>query len=180
MILFSFSSEGGFVFLGFWKKWQNIISMAQRREAREAVLQALYASEVGKGQWTQIIKSIIKPKFSSDNETFKFAERLFLKIVNNQDEIDDVIRAHIKNWRIERLTTVDRLVLRMAITEFLYFEQIPTKVTINEAIEVAKKFSTKKSGNFVNGILDSALEQLKEDGRIEKKGRGLIETSLNS
>ncbi|WP_138429588.1 transcription antitermination factor NusB [Fodinibius saliphilus] len=154
--------------------------MAQRREAREAVLQALYASDVGKGQWTQIIKSVIKPKVSGDTDTFKFAERLFLKIVNNLDEIDEIISEHINNWRIERLTTIDRLVLRMAITEFLYFEQIPTKVSMNEAIEVAKKYSTKKSGNFVNGILDSALNQLNKDGRIEKKGRGLIETSLNS
>lgn len=154
--------------------------MAQRREAREAVLQALYASEVGKGKWSEITKAVIKPRISDDKETFKFAERLFLKIVNNQDTVDDIIRAHIKNWRIERLTTIDRLLLRMAIAEFLYFEQIPTKVTINEAIEIAKKYSTKKSGNFVNGILDSALEQLKEEDRIEKKGRGLIETSLNS
>lgn len=154
--------------------------MAQRREAREAVLQALYASEVGKGEWTHIIKAVIKPRFRKDTDTFKFAERLFLKIVNNEEEVDEVIQNHIKNWRIERLNTVDKLVLRIAITEFLYFEEIPTKVSINEAIEVAKKFSTKKSGDFVNGILDSALEQLKEDGRIEKKGRGLIETSLNS
>jgi len=154
--------------------------MAQRREAREAVLQALYANEIGKGQWTQIIKSVIKPKFRDDKDIFTFAERLFLKVVNNQDEIDDVIKEHINNWRIERLTTIDRLVLRMAIAEFIYFEQILTKVTMNEAIEVVKKFSTKKSGNFVNGILDSALSQLKDDGRIEKKGRGLIETSLNS
>lgn len=154
--------------------------MAQRREGREAVLQALYASEVGKGKWSEITKSVIKPRLSKDKEIFKFAERLFLKIVNNQDEVDDVIQAHIKNWRIDRLNTIDRLLMRMAITEFLYFEQIPTKVTINEAIEIAKKFSTQKSGNFINGILDSALEQLQEEGRIEKKGRGLIETSLNS
>lgn len=160
--------------------------MAQRREAREAVLQALYANEIGQGKWTQIINTTIKSRFTDDEgklvdeDIFKFAERLFLKIVNNQDEVDDVIREHINNWRIERLNTLDRLLLRMAIIEFLYFEKIPTKVTMNEAIEVAKKFSTKKSGNFINGILDSALEQLQEDGRIDKKGRGLIETSLNS
>lgn len=160
--------------------------MAKRREAREAVLQALYANEIGKGKWTQIIRTTIKSTFLNDEgklvdkETFKFAERLFLKIVNNQDEIDDVIRNHINNWRIERLTTIDKLLLRMAITEFLYFDKIPTKVTMNEAIEVAKKFSTKKSGNFINGILDSALQQLNEDGRIDKSGRGLIGTSLNS
>lgn len=153
--------------------------MAQRREAREAVLQALYANELGRGKWSEIVQSVIKPRLSDDKEIFKFAERLFLKIVNNQETVDEIIRAHINNWRIDRLTTIDRLLLRMAITEFLFFEQIPTKVTINEAIEIAKKFSTKKSGNFVNGILDSALNQLQEDNRIEKKGRGLIETSSN-
>ncbi|NIT57376.1 MAG: transcription antitermination factor NusB [Aliifodinibius sp.] len=154
--------------------------MAQRREAREAVLQALYANEIGKGKWEDIIKSVIKPRLSNDTEIFKFAERLFLKIVNNQDEIDEIIQQHLNNWRLGRLNTIDRQLLRIAIAEFLYYEQIPTKVSINEAIEVAKKYSTKKSGNFINGILDSALEQLNEDGRINKKGRGLIESSLNS
>lgn len=154
--------------------------MAQRREAREAVLQALYANELGQGKWSNIVKTIIKPRVGDDKEIFKFADHLFLKIVNNQDEVDEIIKKHIKNWRIDRLNTVDRLVLRMAITEFLFFDQIPTKVTMNEAIEVAKRFSTQKSGNFVNGILDSALDQLKAEGRIDKKGRGLIEKSLNS
>lgn len=154
--------------------------MAQRREAREAVLQALYANEIGKDEWAHIIKTVIKSQFRDDKETFKFAERLFLKVVNRQDVLDDVIQAHIKNWRIDRLTAVDRLILRLAIAEFLFFDDIPTKVTINEAIEIAKKYSTKKSGNFVNGILDSALEQLQEEDRIQKKGRGLIESSLNS
>ncbi len=154
--------------------------MAQRREAREAVLQALYANEIGKGKWEDIIKLVIKPRLSNDTEIFKFAERLFLKIVNNQDEIDEIIQQHLNNWRLGRLNAIDRLLLRIAIAEFLYYEQIPTKVSINEAIEVAKKYSTKKSGNFINGILDSALEQLNEDGRINKKGRGLIESSLNS
>lgn len=151
--------------------------MAQRREARKAVLQALYANEIGEGQWTQIIRSVIKPKISN-SDTFTFAEKLFLKVVNNQETIDEVIESHINNWRIERLNKIDLMVLRLAIAEFLFFDQIPTKVTINEAIEVAKKFSTQKSGNFINGILDSALKQLQDDDRIQKKGRGRIETSL--
>jgi N utilization substance protein B len=154
--------------------------MAQRREAREVVLQALYANEIGKGKWEDIIKTVIKPRLSNDTEVFKFAERLFLKIVNNQDEIDEIIQEHLNNWRLERLNAIDRLLLRIAIAEFLFYEQIPTKVSINEAIEIAKKYSTKKSGNFINGILDSSLEQLQEDGRINKKGRGLIESSFKS
>ena len=154
--------------------------MAQRREAREVALQALYADEMGKGQWSHITKTVIKPKLRNDHEAFTFAERLFLKVVNNQESVDELISAHIKNWRIERLTVIDKLILRLAITEFLFFQQIPIKVTMNEAIEVAKRFSTKSSGNFVNGILDSVLAQLKEEGRIDKKGRGLIESSFNS
>ncbi len=162
------------------QKRQEISTMAQRREAREAVLQALYANEIGEGKWTNIVKAVIKPRLADDKNTFKFAERLFLKVVNNQETVDEVMQAHLNNWRVDRLMTIDRQLLRMAITEFLFFDQIPTKVTINEAIEISKKFSTKKSGNFINGILDSALEQLQKDGRIEKKGRGRIETSLNS
>ncbi len=153
--------------------------MSQRRKARKAVLQALYANAIGKGKWTHITNSVLKPRLKEDKDNFKFAERLFLKIVNNSETVDEIIQKHIDNWNIERLNIIDRLILELAITEFLFFEEIPPKVTINEAIEIAKKFSTKQSGNFVNGILDSALEQLQKDGRINKKGRGLIETSLN-
>ena len=154
--------------------------MAQRRDAREVVLQALYANEIGKGKWEDVIKSVIKPRLSNDTETFKFAEQLFLKIVNNGEQIDEIIQKHLNNWRLGRLNVIDRLLLRIAIAEFLYYEQIPTKVSMNEAIEIAKKYSTKKSGNFINGILDSALQQLNSDGRINKKGRGLIESSFKS
>lgn len=153
--------------------------MAQRREIREVVLQALYAEEVSGNDWEDILKTVVKARLKSDKEEYKFAETLFLRTLNNQEELDAIIRRHINNWRIERLTILDKLVLRMALCEFLWFEEIPTKVTINEAIEIAKEYSTNKSGRFVNGILDAALEALKEEGRIEKKGRGLIETSLN-
>ncbi len=153
--------------------------MALRREIREIVLQALYAEEVGKDTWENILNSFIKNKVSADKDAYKFAERLFLKTLNNEGEIDEVIKSHTQNWDFNRLNTVDKQILRIALCEFLYFEQIPTKVTINEALEIAKKFSTAKSSNFVNGILDAALEQLNEEGRIEKKGRGLIQSSIN-
>lgn len=150
--------------------------MAQRREVREGVLQALYAEYYNDGEWKQIIDTILKPKLKGE-ESIKFAERLFLKTARNKDELDSIIQDHIRNWKIERLAIIDRLILRLAICEFLYFEEIPTKVTINEAIEIAKKYSTRKSGQFVNGILDAALEHLKKEGKIEKKGRGLMESS---
>jgi len=153
--------------------------MAQRREIRESVLQALYSEEVGKNDWESILNSFLKPKLQSEKEEYKFAENLFLRTLNNLEEIDSVIMKHIKNWKIERLNVMDKIIIRIALCEFMFFEEIPTKVTINEAIEIAKNFSTAKSGNFINGILDAALEDLKMEGKIEKSGRGLIESSMN-
>ena len=153
--------------------------MAHRREIREAVLQALYSEEVGKNDWEEILNSFLKPKLKSNKDEYKFAEKLFLKTLNNSEEIDEVIEKHINNWKIERLNVMDKIIIRMAICEFLFFEQIPTKVTINEAIEIGKRFSTSKSGNFINGILDASLSDLKKQDRVEKKGRGLIESSIN-
>lgn len=154
--------------------------MAQRREAREAALKALYAEEVGKTDVEQILANIVKPAFKKGDGALKFAESLFLRVLKNQEELDEVISTHIVNWNIERLAIIDKLILRLALCEFLFFEEIPTKVTMNEAIELAKRFSTQKSGRFVNGILDSALEALSESGRIEKSGRGLLESNPNS
>ncbi|HKL17825.1 MAG TPA: transcription antitermination factor NusB [Halalkalibaculum sp.] len=153
--------------------------MTHRREIRETVLKALYAEELSRDTWEHILKEIIKPRLESEKDAYKFAENLFLRTLNHQDEIDEIIQNHIKNWKIERLTTIDKLILRIALCEFLYFDQIPTKVTINEALEIAKKYSTSKSSNFVNGILDAALEELRSADRINKKGRGLIESSIN-
>ncbi|MDX1636709.1 MAG: transcription antitermination factor NusB [Balneolaceae bacterium] len=153
--------------------------MSNRRAIRESVLQALYAEELTNDSWEHILDSQIKSKFSSDADSRSFAEKLLLKTLKNREEIDTIIQKHIKNWDMGRLNLVDKQILRLALCEFLFFEQIPTKVTINEAIEIAKKFSTAKSGNFVNGILDAALEQLQDEDRINKKGRGLIESSIN-
>lgn len=154
--------------------------MAQRREAREAVLKALYAEDVGKTDADFILANIIKPPLKEDKDAYRFGESLFLRVIKNREELDEVISRHIKNWRIGRLAIIDKLILRLGLCEFLFFEEIPTKVTMNEAIELAKRYSTRKSASFVNGILDSALEQLREEGRIEKSGRGLIETNTNS
>lgn len=154
--------------------------MSQRRKIRELVLQALFAEEIGKGDWEHILTTFIQPKLKESKEDKSFGEKLFLRTLNNKAELDDIIKKHINNWRIERLNVMDKVILRMALCEFLFFDTIPTKVSINEAIEIAKRFSTKKSGNFINGILDAALEQLKTDGKIEKTGRGLIESSLKN
>ena len=84
------------------------------------------------------------------------------------------IKQHTKNWEISRLALIDKIILYISLNELTNFPDIPTKVTINEAIDIAKKYSTAKSGRFVNGILDASLIQLEKEQKISKTGRGLI------
>ncbi len=151
--------------------------MQNRRASRETALKAIYAVEVGNNKPQDTTKQIIKPLLNDDAETVKFAEKLLLITVDHSSDFDSIIERHIKNWDVQRLAIVDKLILRMAISELLHFDDVPTKVTINEAIELAKKYSTRKSGNFVNGILDAVLNQFQKENKINKKGRGLIEAS---
>lgn len=151
--------------------------MHNRREAREAALKSIYAVEVGKNSPQQATKLIIKESLNSDTEAIKFAEKLLLTTVDSASDHDKLIDDHIKNWDVVRLAIMDKLILRMAISEMLYFDDVPTKVSINEAIELAKEYSTRKSGNFVNGILDAILSTLNSEEKIKKKGRGLIEAT---
>jgi transcription antitermination protein NusB len=153
--------------------------MHNRRAAREAALKSIYAVEVGGNKTQEVTKNIIKVSLDSDTDSVKYAEKLLLTTVDYSRDYDLIIQKHINNWEVSRLAIIDKLILRMAISEFLYFDDVPTKVTINEAIELAKSYSTRKSGNFVNGILDAILNEFKEEGKINKKGRGLIESSLN-
>jgi N utilization substance protein B len=142
-------------------------------------MQALYAEDISRSDPHQLLNTIIKPEFNDDKANFEFAEKLFYWTINHQEQLDEIIREHTTHWRIDRLAHIDKVILRAALCEFIYFPEIPTKVTINEAIEIAKKYSTAKSGNFINGILDAALEHLQEQDQIHKKGRGRIESSIN-
>lgn len=153
--------------------------MINRRQVRETVLKAIYALQLGRDSTQHVADTIIKKaEFAKEKDLRRFAEKLFFNTVEHEEELDEIISKHIKNWDIQRLALIDRLVLKMALCEFIYFEEIPTKVSINEAIEIAKRYSTAKSGRFINGILDAALTDLNESGRINKKGRGLIQQSL--
>jgi N utilization substance protein B len=142
-------------------------------------MQALYAGDISGNDSDQLLNTIIRPEFDADKTNYEFAENLFYRTVNHQEQLDAIIREHITHWRIDRLAHIDKVILRAALCEFLYFPEIPIKVSINEAIEIAKKYSTAKSGNFINGILDAALEHLREQDKIHKKGRGRIESSIN-
>ncbi len=136
-----------------------------------------------------IIKMIVKTmkKFSPESteeaelmpmfkekDDLAFTKRLLRRTIKNMDFSLELIRNAAKNWELERIAFLDNLILQLAITEAMEFPSIPVKVTINEYIEIAKTFSTHKSSQFINGILDNVIARLKEEGKIVKKGRGLI------
>lgn len=109
-----------------------------------------------------------------DDEDRQFSKDLYRKVIMNHADNVILIKQHTVNWDIERIAFIDNLILELALSEFLYFPSIPTKVTMNEYIELSKYYSTEKSRNFINGILDKALKDLKKDNKIIKAGRGLI------
>ena len=109
-----------------------------------------------------------------DDEDRQFAKDLYRKVVLNHADNVILIKQHTVNWDIERIAFIDNLILELALSEFLYFPSIPTKVSMNEYIELSKYYSTEKSRNFINGILDKALKDLKKENKIHKAGRGLI------
>lgn len=148
--------------------------MSSRREARERTLQALYALRVGGGDAVEIANELIRERLPDDPEVRNFAVKLFLRTTDVEDEADAIVESYTKNWELSRIALIDRILLRMAICELLHFEDIPPKVSINEVIEIAKRFSTDRSGQFINGILDAVLVDLKKEGRLKKSGRGLI------
>lgn len=150
--------------------------MSSRREARERTMQALYAFELGSGDAQHVLENVIKKHLEKDPESLDFATNLFLRTIDFTEEADEIVVKYAQNWDISRIALVDRILLRLAMCEMLTFEDIPPKVTINEAIEVAKRYSTEKSGQFINGILDSVLVDFRGSGRMKKSGRGLVET----
>ncbi|NBB22189.1 transcription antitermination factor NusB [Runella sp. CRIBMP] len=109
-----------------------------------------------------------------DEDRF-FMEELFEQTTTRNDEIEQIIAEPLKNWDLDRLAPMDYLILKMSVSEMMSFPGIPVKVTINEAIEMAKEYSTPKSGKFVNGILDTLSKTLIKEGKIRKSGRGLLD-----
>ncbi len=112
--------------------------------------------------------------FFKDEEDREFAKNLFRKSILNHQELKKIVERHTLNWDVERIAFIDNMILELAMVEFLYFPSIPTKVTLNEYIELSKYYSTQKSRNFINGILDKSLKALKKEEKIIKSGRGLI------
>jgi N utilization substance protein B len=134
----------------FWQA-QQIVALSEKE--RRAVLESGAA---------------LPPPTTQQAAVQLFADPLIRGVVENQPRIDDAIRQHVKNWELRRIAAVDRNVLRLAIFEMLFRDDIPPVVSINEAVDIAKRFSTEESGKFVNGILDNIKGELLRPARIVK------------
>jgi N utilization substance protein B len=115
------------------------------------------------------------PLWREDDDDREFMEVLFNNTLGQAAENDAQITAAAENWDLDRIALIDRILLRMALTEAKSFPTVPVKVTLNEYIELSKYYSTEKSHGFINGLLDPLFQQLKESGAIRKTGRGLLE-----
>lgn len=118
------------------------------------------------------------PGFDRDNDDYEddinFVKTLFRTTLKESEEFEKIIIPRLQNWESERVAYIDMIILKMAMTEFIYCPSVPIKVTINEYIELSKDYSTPKSKIFINGMLDKMANELKSDGKIKKTGRGLI------
>jgi transcription antitermination protein NusB len=147
----------------------------KRRLVREKVLQILYSYEMNK-ESLELTREELLAEINEKTD-LEFANELLDNTITHLDELDAKIKGKVNNWELNRIALIDKILLRMGICEILFFTDIPPKVSINETIEVAKTFSTAGSSKFINGILDAVLSDLKKDGTLNKKGRGLIENN---
>ena len=138
--------------------------MGERRKSRELALQMLFQIDLGKVLISEIEKDFLE-KIDESKEVKTFALELVKGTLENLDRIDSLIKERLQNWEFSRIANVDKNILRFATYELLLREDIPVAVTINEAIEIAKEYSGKEAGKFINGILD----KIKEDKNIKKK-----------
>ena len=119
--------------------------------------------------------SALPPVYKDEEEDKEFVVKLFQKTILHADEYMELVKANISNWDYDRLALMDRILIFMALTEFVEFHSIPVKVTINEYIEISKLYSTPESRRFINGMLDRLSKQLTEEGKLVKTGLGLVD-----
>ena len=151
------------------------INPKEKRLARIIAVQAIYANEICPETSDDIFEIILNKEEEEEEwapleiipgkDAIKYGKKLFQIVIKNKDEMDKLIKAKSKNWSINRITLIDRLILRMSLAEMLYQDDVPHKVSITEGVEIAKYFSTDESGKFVNGILDSVYNDILEDNK---------------
>ena len=137
--------------------------MGTRRKSRELTMQMLFQGDLGKQDPDQVRKLFWQSRDDVDDETRNFAEDLYRVASVRQAEIDGLIEAHTKNWRIERMPVVDRNLLRAAVAEMVGFPSTPGPIIINETLEIARRYAAPESIQFLNGVLDAiARDVLKQ------------------
>jgi transcription antitermination protein NusB len=134
--------------------------MGTRRKSRELALQMLFQADMGKQTPGDVRQTFWKERDSVGQDVQGFADDLFRVATDRAAEIDQLIEQHAEHWRMERMAAVDRNVLRAAVAELLVYPDTPRAVVINEALEVARKFSAPESVQFINGVLDSIGKEL--------------------
>lgn len=130
----------------------------KRRDEREIALKILYALELNPST-TQEQVDLYKENF--DINVTDFSANIINTATEKKDELDVLIKSQLHNWDFNRVAVIDKLLLRMALTELLYFSDVPAEVTLNEVIEISKTYSTERSGKFINGILDAILKKIR-------------------
>ncbi len=138
-----------------------------RRKSRELALQMLFQLEMGKQDQDHVRRTFWSEREDLDGNVREFANDLFGIAVERAAEIDQIIERNAEHWRMERMAAVDRNLLRAGVAEFLGFPDTPRPVVINEALEIARRFSTPESVTFINGVLDSVARELPEGKKKE-------------
>jgi N utilization substance protein B len=133
--------------------------LTRRRRSRESALQVLYQWDLTRRDGQKGLAHF-KEHFSLKEEQDAFLERLVRGVLEHYEEIDRLIKQYSENWRLDRIAPIDRTILRIAIFELLYCGDIPPKVTLNEAVDLGKRYGSENSGGFVNGILDRILNEV--------------------
>ena len=136
--------------------------MGKRRAGRELALQILFQVDIAQADPAQAIAAA-SAEGEYEDDSLSFSRQLVLGAAQHRAHLDEVIARHARGWTLERMANVDRNVLRLAAYEILYLPDIPPSVSVDEAVEMAKKYSTAESGRFVNGILGNLLRHLSEE-----------------
>ena len=132
----------------------------QKRQARIITLQIIYAHELKGSQFDDTCKFILDKVNPPTEDIIKYSKLLSNRIFIHIQKVDKLIKNRSKNWDFDRITLIDKLILRMALVEMIHIDEVPPKVSIAEGVEIAKQFSTEDSSSFINGILDSVYNDI--------------------
>jgi len=142
------------------------LNWTKRTKQRKQALRILFEMDIGNSS----LEEVLKGKFlAGQKEPSEFTISLVTLVLNNREKLDDLITRYAKGWDLGRMPVLDRNILRMALAEIFFIEDVPPGVTIDEAVELAREFSTEDSGKFVNGVL-GRINRDREEGKIQLQG----------